>query len=353
MKSLFVAGSFDDKNGKYSSLADKLYSATGLTGDYFNGGNYEQALDLSNKVGNYDSVVWLAMIPEDKPRISATLKDHGQFVLVSSKRNMDGKLSTLDMIHDALAIKSNLVVEFGGTDKKYEVRVLDPLGNVFLDWSPDFLLAGKVIGKRTTELVEYTRVKSTSIGEEMVAPVDENFLELIRSYATVFSNAVPGETRHLGNASFRCLNGFPSFRKEGLVYVSGRNVDKRGIQRESFVAADANSIDPKYFGKQKPSVDTPIQLRLYQYYPSVNFMLHSHSYIAGVPFTNKIIPCGAIEEADEIERVLPSRTLDKFAVNLLGHGSMIASKNIEDMKNISYVPRALPEIHNKYWEEFK
>jgi len=221
------------------------------------------------------------------------------------------------------------------------------------DWSSDFTLAGKVIGKRATELVEYTRVKSTSVGEEMASPVGEDFLELIRSYARVFSNAVPGETRHLGNASFRCQNGFPSFRKEGLVYVSRRNVDKKGIQKESFVATDANSIDPKYFGNQKPSVDTPIQLRLYQYYPNVNFMLHSHCYVAGAPFTKRMLPCGAIEEAQEVERVFPDRKINNFAVNLLGHGSMVASGSVQDMKNVNYVPRAIPEVHKNYLEDLK
>jgi hypothetical protein len=62
------------------------------------------------------------------------LKEKGSFIFVSSKRNLDEKFTTFDMIHDALKIKSNLMLEFKKNENLYEARVLDPLGNVFLNW---------------------------------------------------------------------------------------------------------------------------------------------------------------------------------------------------------------------------
>lgn len=64
----------------------------------------------------------------------------------------------------------------------------------------------------------------------------------------------------------------------------------------------AETIPIEYYGDYKPSVDTPSQIMLYQAYPKVNYMLHGHVYIDGFPFTNRCIPCGAIEEAHEIKK---------------------------------------------------
>lgn len=357
MKTLFVAGSFDDDKGWFSSLGARLYSACGLDGDYYNGGNYSALLKIAENSGKYDAVIWLAKIPEDKPRISATLKEYGNFVFVSSKRNLNQKLTTFDIVSDALKIKSNLVLEFKKSQDKYSARVLDPLGNAFLDWSNDFDLVGKVLGKRTKELLGYTRVRSECVGENLSREVDKNFLELIREYAGSFSNFINDHPeamgRFMGNASFRCTKGFPSYRKDGLIYVSRRNVDKRGIESSSFVAVDANSLHPNYFGVKKPSVDTPIQLRLYQYYPQINFMLHSHNYIFEAKSTSSIIPCGALEEAKEIVQLFPDKSLEHFSVNLLGHGSIIASKNLQYFKEIKYFARPIPEIHKNYSEELR
>jgi hypothetical protein len=157
----------------------------------------------------------------------------------------------------------------------------------------------------------------------------------------------------MGNASFRCMKGFPSFRKEKLIFVSRRNLDKRGIESNSFVAVEANLDKVNYFGVKKPSVDTPIQLRLYANYPGINFMLHSHNYILDAPFTKRIIPCGALEEAEEITNLLPEKSLKMFYVNLRGHGSIAASNDVEGIRNLRYGQRPVPEIHKNYLEEKK
>jgi hypothetical protein len=80
-------------------------------------------------------------------------------------------------------------------------------------------------------------------------------------------------------------------------------------------------------------------------------MLHSHAYIENAPFTGKIVPCGAVEEAEEIINLFPDGESVNFSVNLKGHGSLILASDVKYLKNISYIPRDMPEIHPEYEKE--
>ena len=133
-------------------------------------------------------------------------------------------------------------------------------------------------------------------------------------------------TRFLGNSSFRCQRGFPSFRgNKDIIFVSRRNVDKRFIDKDHFVGSvllEDGSVG--YYGEYKPSVDTPIQLRLYNLLPKINFMIHSHCYINAAPFTKTPVPCGAVEEVDEIMEIIgQGRSQPFYAINLIGHGLLL------------------------------
>lgn len=76
-------------------------------------------------------------------------------------------------------------------------------------------------------------------------------------------------------------------------------------------------------------------------------MIHSHCYIESAPFTEYSIPCGAIEEADEVIKGLiknyGSLELEKYVINLLGHGSICMGKTIENITGLTYTGRKLPE----------
>jgi hypothetical protein len=172
--------------------------------------------------------------------------------------------------------------------------------------------------------------------------------------------------------SFRCQNGFPSFRGEnGIIYVSRRNVDKSNINAASFVPTYLDETETvKYFGDNKPSVDTPVQLRLYKNFPWANYMIHAHCYVdvSKIPEalflrTLKPIPCGALEEVSEI---IEAYTFGRFyweskynnepprllAINLKGHGCILIAKDIEILKELQkykdscFVQRPIPEVCN-------
>ena len=78
-------------------------------------------------------------------------------------------------------------------------------------------------------------------------------------------------------------------------------------------------------------------------------MIHSHCYIKEAPFTEKVLPCGAIEEVEEILKLLEKNYYDDFyIINLIGHGSIMMCKNLEQLKNINIIGRKLPEyMHEK------
>lgn len=143
--------------------------------------------------------------------------------------------------------------------------------------------------------------------------------------------------------SFRCENGFPSFKNDdNQIYVSRRNIDKREIAADGFVPVVQVNDAIVYFGPNKPSVDTPIQIRLYHHYRNVRYMLHSHVYAELWPFTSTVLPCGALEEADEVIKLFQSVDDCNFCVNLLGHGSLVLAHDF--IRKIKYISRNIPEL---------
>jgi hypothetical protein len=352
---LFVAGRFDDAGGRPSRIAATIHGALDI-GDVElqNGGNFSRLEDIVHNIRGYRLVFWMADVPNGKKKVIMDVKrNNPACILVTSKRNTEGTYDFPSLLHHALGRKSNLVVEFTERDARKYGRVFDPLGNVFLNHTDDFRAVGRVLGARAVELLDYTRMRSEQVGPVIPCPDQPEFFDRIREYADVFHSLIhPAEeagTRFLGNASFRCERGFPSFKQEGLLFVSQRNVDKRSIDQSSFVAVDSWSEGKvRYFGAQSPSVDTPVQLRLYRHFTNARFMLHSHTYVLDAPFTHRLIPCGAVEEAAEIIRLYPDRESIDFPVNIRGHGSLVVAHDVRALQNIPYLPRPMPELQLDY-----
>jgi len=360
-ETMMVAGRFGI-GSRASSYANKLFAALDIPeARIVNGKPGPRALlnILDHEIPDEDLVFWFAEVPNEEPKLVGEIKKKNKTcILVTSKRNrrtegVDAgwQYTFLDLVGRALQTKSNLLVEFGA-DKpgdQFWARVLDPLGNVFLDKTTNIGHVALALRRRTDELLRFTRVGSQCLGEHPIfVPQEGRFFSLVADYAERFHDLIHGvhSDRLLGNASFRCMEGFPSFRHGRYIYVSRRNIDKRDIGEEGFVGIRLGASDRvEYYGPHKPSVDTPIQVRLYEYYRDIRYMIHSHTYVTGAPFTDRVIPCGAIEEVVEIMRLLPDPFLDYFAVNLRGHGSIVAAKDVDALKSIPYEARPTPEIH--------
>lgn len=352
---LLVGGTFDNLCGKSSKIFTEIKEEIEKTQEfcecnfcYMNGGNFQDLIDIKSKINTFDVAIWFAKVSNEQEKIIQDLKKiNKKLLLISSKQNLDGKYNINALIQHALGNKSNLFIEFTKNSNRYYGRVLDPLGNQFSPITDSMALISQTIAQRVNELLNFTRVGSESCGEAVNAPQDEAFFAVIRQQAEIFSNLIYGTDkieRFLGNSSFRCVNGFPSFKQNDIIFVSRRNLDKSLISMQGFVAVKKDIGVINYYGNHKPSVDTPIQIMLYNYFNNVRYMLHSHVYIKDAPMTQKPIPCGAIEEFQEIISVYPHQELSNFSINLKGHGSLVLADNVDYFQHTEYIARPIPEL---------
>lgn len=369
-KILFVGGNWDLNGGKESKIVNEFAKYLPNVTVY-NGGNYNDLNKILELSINYDTVIWWANVSNELPKIRNVKDINYKTMLVSSKRNIDNKYSFQDLLQRSFALKSNLTIEFSKKNDLYSMKLFDPLGNVWYEGT-NIKECAKELIDRLNFIKSITRESTISkeenngalawffnmFKEEIyksdsnpIMPVKEVFLNLVKEYASKFAEATfetKDVKRFLGNASFRCPKGFPSFRDGKYIFVSKRNVNKEFISIDEFVPVFLENGKIYYCGDSKPSIDTPIQVRLYELLPNINYMIHSHCYIDGAPFTQKSLPCGAIEEVREILKLLEKEynndlNKDFYLINLIGHGSIMMSKNPEQLMNINMVGRKLPE----------
>jgi ribulose-5-phosphate 4-epimerase/fuculose-1-phosphate aldolase len=351
MKILLVGGNFAD-NIRPSGFVKKLYEEIQkLSPDYdivyHNGGEFSELQESLNQEFFFDAILWFANVPNEYEKLVDDIKVRSpKSLLITSKNNLDNKYSYHDMTGRMLKVKANLCLVFTKTEL-VETTIIDPLMNAFTMKETEIKTVASVLMKRIEELSSYTRVSSESIGPALEVPNQEEFFSLANGYAEVYHELIHANntTRYLGNLSFRCEKGFPSFKHHDTIFVSRRNVDKRDIGLQGFVGVNLRYTDKIcYHGEVKPSVDTPIQVALYNHFPKINYMMHSHVYLVGGTFTKEKIPCGAMEEVDSILKLFPDPNYTMLKINLYGHGSIVMSNTIETFKDLKYCARPFPEF---------
>lgn len=376
MKILCVGGTFDEKEGKTSGLVNKMCDKIKKDKDVdltvHNGGNVSNLHNnIIQSVKDYDIVMWFANVSNDEVKVRDVKAINPKTILITSKRNDDGKYSFAELISRALSIKANLTIEFSKKeDGLFNMTVFDPLGVVYYNGTNIDHMTTALLG-RAKILPTFTRVPTTKVetNKDIVVPDKKDFFNFAHNCADIFHNLIRparGTERFLGNMSFRCQNGFPSFRgKDNLIYVSRRNVNKGDIEASSFVPTYLDKdLNVMYYGDNKPSVDTPVQLRLYSMFPWANYMLHAHCYVkpsseikdCEVYTTRLPVPCGALEEVNEISQATRTNIGLSYedaprlmAINLVGHGCILIAKDTEILKELEkykdscFVARKIPE----------
>lgn len=394
---LFVGGTFSDTpnpDGSYGAASglvrrfcnelDELMPAHITTA---NGGNYEHLKDLLTATPDYDYVFWWANVSNGLEKIRNVKEVAPRTMLISSKRNDNEKYTFQELVQRSLALKANLTFEFSKTESGlFNIRLFDPLGSVWYDGT-DITHAVMICILRMKFLKSMTRqstIESTedknlimkwyfdqfkqpeyqSDKTDIPIPDEQDFVNTVRKFASIFQQFMPtvNTTRFVGNASLRplppqvgrCGKGMPSFRgADNIIFVSKRNIDKQFIELDNFVPVYVENDKLMYCGNDKPSVDTPVQVKLYQALPNINYMLHSHCYIQNAPFTKEAIPCGAIEEFDEVMRLIQRKYQDTdrdyYIINLIGHGSIIMWNNMQQFHDniehtLQYYKRPMPEL---------
>ena len=341
---LFVAGTWNDQGGKPSSYMEKLCSH--LPVDLVFNGGYQDDLETTvlPHVKGHQVVYWFPDIPNHFPKsISRIKKIAPHCILIASKNNRDAQYKYIDLVARCLVSKINLLLEIREEDNIFSGSIIDPLGNLYCEHETDIGKLADYLNSRVHQLTRFHRMPSMRLEGNVEVPDQTHFFSMIRFYADTIQGLVPVTKRFFGNASFRCSFGFPSFRVENKIFVSRRNINKSCIDVTGFVPViDDVTTCVKYYGEHKPSVDTPVQVMLYNALPNINYMIHTHSYIEGAPFTSSRIPCGAIEEVDEVLENLHFE-VGGFRINLLGHGSLVGASKVEQLEGISFIARPFPE----------
>jgi len=301
-------------------------------------------VEMPPKTTGYDLIIWDSGLPVEK--------DKGSVLICVGNDNIGESLSRV------FRLKANAVICI--TDGLYEL--VDALGNLWCRTSDGVELLNNILRlyKWTKSSIRKETMKSDAYIPYSVDNIPDlnNFCELIRSVSDKVENERGG--RYFGNASTRCAKMFPSIRSREddrktsklfqYILVSKRNIAKDRIQPEDFVVTQYGGRDDSesssagkilYYGYDKPSVDTPSQIWLYNYFPKINYMIHGHAYISSeflgvnlIHITDKYCSCGDLREVEQIKKYIQHEDCDFFIINLTNHGFIIATDTLENMKNI-------------------
>lgn len=341
MKPLIVGGTFDHSGGKSSHLVEQLASAMGWF--CINGGTLDLLKNI--EVEDVDVLLWMPNVSNKEEKILPVIKERNpKLLLISSKRVIEKEYYESDVVGRLLKSHSNLGIMIEKPSNGYNFKLLDPLGNMHCD-TQDITVLAKSLLARVSQIKAMTRISSIRVGDTPEFEIEPAFIERVHTLANEFARHVNAINpyRLLGNASTRCTHGFPAVRDNEGIFVSRRNVQKSGITSRDFVAVRQNLDMVEYYGGHKPSVDTPIQLRLFDHFERVKYMIHGHVYVKDAPMTHGVIPCGYIEELDEIVNIFPDRNQTNFAVNLRGHGCIMFAETPEFFDGLTVVSRPFPE----------
>lgn len=344
MDALLVTGTFDENGGKPSYIGQQLAAAfaKNYNTTLINGGYIDQ---LNVDVTKFKIILWMPNVSNDLEKILPNIKQaNPKAILISSKRVIEKEYKESDVIGRLLKSKSNLGIMIT-KQEFYNFKLLDPLGNCYCDTRNTNVLAESMV-ERINFILSLKRVQSKSIGDVREFTIDTEFVQFVKHSAEQFTkyvNAV-NPNRLLGNASTRCMFGFPAEKKDNRIFVTQRNIDKQLIEANGFVEVTNNEEVVEYYGEKKPSVDTPIQIKLFNYYHNVNYMVHGHVYVDNAKMTEHKIPCGYVEEFDDIIKLYPDRDAESMAINLKGHGCILMADTVEGLWNLGeYISRDFPE----------
>lgn len=348
MKILLTAGTWDNDGGKSSSLMNKMHDLLKKENDFditfYNGGYYEKLNEIVMTAKEYEVILWMAKVPEELEPVRFVKTVNPMATVIGSKKNINNELSFVDILNKTLLQRNNLSIMFSKNEDEYKYKMLlfDPLGTSWYE-GYDISALTTVMVDRIRFILTTRREKTFKVNGTHEVPNNEEFFSYVRNVAEIFHKTIEhadGVTRFLGNASFRGSD---------VIYVTRRDVDKSLIDKDNFVAAFLGEDDKvHYYGDYKPSKDTVVQTRLYKMFPNINFIIHSHCYAKDASFTKTPVPCGALDEIDEVLDVVKDNynndySLNYYKFNLNGHGCLIFANSIELLKETEYVTRHLPE----------
>lgn len=325
MKVLLVGGNFGDTLEKRESgVLKKIYAAFSSPAsevDIINGG---KLTDLPDSIGGYDLVLWMLNINNAEQKHYPS-KDPGS-VLICSKVMREG-YTRIESLSRIFRMHGNAVLEVYKDDPaNIKFVFLDALGNEWYSGSDIEELVKQILSfyifTKSSVRIQTTRIES---------PAEHNLSGLIEANKRLQSLVMSRcGNRFFGNLSTRCTKLFPSMRDGEVMYVSPRNVSKESIRPKDMIVYMSGD---KYYGEQKPSVDSPCQIRLYEKLPEINFMIHGHATLQKVQTTKNYRLCGDTREVSEVLDIINSDSM-RFCINLKNHGFLIGANDLDNLELI-------------------
>ena len=322
MKIAIIGGTFGTVVSKKSGVITQLVNEMGSTNSLIvNGGTIEELNNIDLKGCNL--ILWMPNVNNETPK-NYPKKDRGAVMVVSKVLHDDR--TEVDAVSRIFMMHGNAVIVIQKVRDKFSFKLIDALGNVWVETTDLTKLTDGII-----DFYNWTK-GSTRISTESIKPQFlDRFVWLNKIVADKFEKV---KGRYFGNASTRCSAMFPATRASNThIYVSRRNVSKQRLTVDDMVLAFFNEHGTvSYIGDNKPSVDTPIQLSLFEMFKNVNYIIHGHTYISGAEFTEEYYPCGDMREFDEVKLFIDYHGTG--VLNLKNHGFLIYAKTIGDLEEI-------------------
>lgn len=345
METFIVGGNFgiDNKpSGIVKKLGDKFHDQVTFKGGsstIINGGQLD---DLPHEI-NSDLIIWMPNITnENKKQYPRKTKGN---VLIVSKVIREG-YSDLDAVARIFSMRGNAVIAIykqNKDDKFFMFKLIDALGNAWTDTASLSILKDRIM-----EFYDFTRkaIRVPCIKNQHFSPSNtkngdlDEFIELNKSLANYIQTSC-GE-RFFGNLSTRCAKLFPTMKSDVGMFVSPRNVDKDRITPDDMVFCESSNNSILYRGNRKPSIDSPIQMKVYEECEQINYMIHGHAFVDRAVETSEYFLCGDLREAKEVIELIGK---SKFGViNLKNHGFLMYS---DDLNKLRFMVRNLNFNYNR------
>lgn len=319
MKTIIVGG-FWGETPKVSSIITKL-SKLFAEIDVFNSGTFEELKHVATLVPNYDLVIWMPDISNDNEEIQV-FKKIGSVMIVS--KVLRENRTRIDAVTRIFKFGANGVIAINKNNSNFNFELIDALDNTWIDSTDLFDLHQGII-----ELTNWTNSAVREGTLRLKSPIDT----LIAINKQVQFESAKQNIRYFGNLSTRCTKMFPSLRTvSNSYYVSGRNSDKTSLSFTDMVEVSRVNNMLRYIGERKPSVDTPVQVKLYEILKNINFFIHGHTFIEDAPITEHYYPCGDLREVPEICALIKDSNYG--VINLKNHGFLIYADTLENLQSV-------------------
>lgn len=323
MKTIIIGGNFGE-TPKASGIVNKLGNL--IEGaEVLNGGT-----ELPKNL-DADLILWMPNVSNEVEKQYPTKKTGS--ILICSKVMREG-YRKIDAISRIFKMHGNAVIMIFKPGDKYVFGLLDALGNL---WYSGDNLEGLVDGIK--KFVEFTKsaVRVQTKKEDIPGVWGNGNLDSLKGLITANKKLqeyiqTSCGNRFFGNISTRCQKLFPSLRAgRDYMFVSPRNSNKESLEAEDMILYTDSDT---YSGNNKPSVDSPAQMRIYKILPNINFMIHGHAIIEGAKTTEEYRLCGDIREVDEVKKIIESKESKKFMINLKNHGFLLGANSLNTLNEI-------------------